>query len=219
MQDEISKTTARISRCTHRRLTIQHDIDENHRKQTYLSTLHAYKHQEQLFNRKVNHLRKCLEQNEPFYAANRDNNHETYEKQSLTSPNCLARVHNHLRLLKFSSETEKRLLSSALPSKLPQRRHSNQYIPRPSLPRARSCRSAKTPSLIKSDVSEQNTFQSYLHQQINDEQLKQLNINKRKGSLLKEFDKLKHTIDDPYATLSVLATLSRAFLRYSTETE
>jgi hypothetical protein len=59
---------------------------------------------------------------------------------------------------------------------------------------------------------EQKTFQSYRNQQIFDEQ-------QRKTFLLKDFDELKHTIDDPYAAFSVLAALSRAFLLIDSGTE
>jgi len=45
----------------------------------------------------------------------------------------------------------------------------------------------------------------------------QLKNNQRKEILLKQFDGLKHTIDDPYSTLSVLAALSRILLDLDSE--
>lgn len=207
MEEIQSKTKLRINMCTHRRLNIQHEIDEHLRKQTHLSTLHSYKYQEELFHRKINHLKKNLEQIPPYI------DDEINDEESFMSPNCSTRIQNHLRLLNFSSDTEKRLLSQTTSSnKFPnitQKRNSNQI----------KCRSAINRRASNLDFDEQKPFQSYLNQQIFDEQKKQIKNDQRKTYLLKEFDELKHTIDDPNSTFSVLAALSRAILFLDSATE
>jgi len=191
---------SKITRCIHRRLNLQHEIEENLCKQNHLSNLHSYKNQEQLFNRKINHLKKHLAQVEPY-------DDDINEEHSLMAPNCIARIQNHFRLLNFSSETEKRLLCQTSSSnQFPQKRNSTPFIPSHRTINY-SCRSARNPHSF-----EQKTFQSYRNQQIFDEQ-------QRKTFLLKDFDELKHTIDDPYAAFSVLAALSRAFLLIDSGTE
>jgi hypothetical protein len=212
MAEAINTTNSKITRCIHRRLNLQHEIEENLCKQNHLSNLHSYKNQEQLFNRKINHLKKRLAHVEPY-------DDDINEEHSLMAPNCIARIQNHFRLLNFSSETEKRLLcQTSSPNQFSQQRNSTPFIPsRPTI--NYSCRSARNPHSLKSDIFEQKTFQSYRNQQIFDEQQKQLKISKRKTFLLKEFDELKHTIDDPYAAFSVLAALSRAFLLIDSGTE
>lgn len=201
MDESTSKTRARINMCTYRRLNIEHEINENLCKQRYSSNLHFYKHQEQLFNRKINRLSNILQHIEPY------DSKDINEEESFMAPNCLTRIQNHFRLLNFSSETEKRLLCQTSSSnQFPQKRNSTPFIPSRRTINY-SCRSARNPHLF-----EQKTFQSYRNQQIFDEQ-------QRKTFLLKDFDELKHTIDDPYAAFSVLAALSRAFLLIDSGTE
>ncbi|CAF0831529.1 unnamed protein product [Adineta steineri] len=178
MEEGIIKTNVKISQCNHRRLNMQYKIDLNHHKQNHISNLHSYERQEQLFNRKINHLKKSLAYT-PFSI-----DEDTNEEKPLTTPNCLARIQNHYRLLKFSSETEKRLLYQTPLSQL---------------------QSTRNHLLTKADIFESKNV---------DEQQKQ-----RKDFLFKEFDELKHTIDDPYAAISVLAALSRTFLILDSGTE
>jgi hypothetical protein len=233
MEETINKTKFRIQSCTNRRLSIQHEFDEHLRKQNHLSNLHFYKYQEELFNRKMNHLRKNLEHIEPYVTD------DINDEEALMTPNCFTRIQNHFRLLNFSSDTEKRLLCQApsynksnkqISNQLPnisQKRNANEinqcirrvsfYQSRP--PKTYSCRSASNHHFRKSDFLEKKNFQSYLNQQIFDEQKKQINNVQRKTFLLKEFDELKHTIDDPNATLSVLAALSRAIYFLDSATE
>jgi hypothetical protein len=230
MEEITSKTKLKFNMCAYRRLNIEHEFDEHLRKQNYLSNLHFYKHQEQLLNRKINHLRKSLANIEPY------NTDDINDEESLTEPNCFTRIQNHFRLLNFSSDTEKRLLcqapssnksskqtSNQLPN-ISQKRNSNECIRRvsfsPSRPSKKySCRSASNHHCSNSDFLEQKTFQSYLNQQIFDEQKKQIKNDQRKNFLLKEFDELKHTIDDPNSTISVLAALSRAIIVLDSGTE
>jgi len=107
MEETINKTKFRIQSCTNRRLSIQHEFDEHLRKQNHLSNLHFYKYQEELFNRKMNHLRKNLEHIEPYVTD------DINDEEALMTPNCFTRIQNHFRLLNFSSDTEKRLLCQA----------------------------------------------------------------------------------------------------------
>jgi hypothetical protein len=125
-------------------------------------------------------------------------------ERSLMTPNCSTRIQNHFRLLNFKSETGKRLLCQSS-SKLP------------NISQKRDSREIRGILLNRSAINypfsyKQKTFQSYLNQQIIDEQQKQIQNNQRRNSLLKEFDELKHTIDDPNSAFSVLAALSRALL-------
>ncbi|CAF3913528.1 unnamed protein product [Rotaria sp. Silwood2] len=226
MEATVNKTKLKFHTCTYRRLSIEHEINENIRKKDHLSTLHFYNYREHLFNKKLDYLQKTLEHIEP-YVHNDDNN-----EQALMTPNCFSRIQNHFRLLNFSSESEKRLLCQApsynkstkkISNQLPiilQKQNSNeinQCIRRVSFYRSRSpinysCRSARNHHFSNGDVLQQKTFQSYLNQQKIGEQYKQMKNNERKTFLLKEFDELKHTIDDPHSTFSVLAALSRALL-------
>jgi len=64
----------------------------------------------------------------------------------------------------------------------------------------------------RSNSDDEKYFQVFLNQQIFNENKNQLKYNERKAILLKQFDELKHTINDPHSTLSVLASLSRALL-------
>src|SRR5256885_1007651 len=102
MEESSSKITSKINMCAYRRLNIQHEIDENLRKQNHLSNLHFYKYREELFNRKINHLRKNLEHIEPYITDDNIN-----DEESIMVPNCFTRILNHFRLLNFSSDTEK----------------------------------------------------------------------------------------------------------------
>jgi len=94
----------------------------------------------------------------------------------------------HFHLLNFSSQ-------ASIYNK------SNKQIPN-HLPRI--------PDRSNSDA--EKYFQVFLNQQIFNENKNRLNYNERKAILLKQFDELKHTINDPHSTLSVLAALSRALL-------
>jgi hypothetical protein len=227
MDETTSKKKLKINMCAYRRLSIEHEIDEHLRKQNHLSNLHFYKYQEELFKRKINHLRQSLEHIEPYVTDDINN------EESLMAPNCFTRIKNHFRLLNFSSDTEKRLLCQApsynksskqISNQLPniiEKRNSkeiNQCIRRISFyqsrpPKQYSCRSAINRHFSNSDCMEQkNYFQSYFNQQIFDEQKKQMKNDERKSSFLKDLDELKHTIDDPHSTISVLAALTRAIV-------
>lgn len=220
MDESTSKTRARINMCTYRRLNIEHEINENLCKQHYSSNLHFYKHQEQLFNRKINRLSNILQHIEPY------DSKDINEEESFMAPNCLTRIQNHFRLLNFSSETEKRLLCQGPSYQLPNispKRNSNeidQCARRVSLHQSQPRRKETCRSAINHRFSHGNfAFQSYLNQHIFDEQEKQLKNDQRKSFLLKEFDELKHTIDDPHSTVSVLAALSRAIIFLDSATE
>lgn len=211
MEETTSKTNVRINMCTYRRLNIQYKNDENLYKQNYLSNLHSHKYREEIFQRKLKHFKKNLEQI-PAYIDD-----EINDEESLMIPNCSTRIQNHFRLLNFSSDTEKRLLSSNKSTKqlpnITQKRNSNEM-------KKLTCRSAINRPTSNMDFHEQQKpFQSYFNRQISDEQKKQIKIDQRKTYLLKEFDELKHTIDDPNSTFSVLAALSRAIFFLDSATE
>jgi hypothetical protein len=221
MEESITKTKLKMIMCNHRRLNIQHEINENLRKKNHLSNLNSYQYQKQLFHRKLNQLRKSLEHIEPYTTE------DTNEEDSLIAPNCFKRIQNHFHLLNFSSYTKQRLLCQApsynkssehISHQLPNiTQKINPYIKGASFYQSRpaetySCRSAINDHIFRGHFLEQETFQSYLNQQISNEQKKQFKNNQRKNSLLKELDELKHTIDDPNSTFSVLAALSRAIL-------
>lgn len=194
IEESTSKTQLRINMCTHRRLNIEHQFGEQLRKQNYLSNQNFHRHREQLFHRKFNQLKKTFEQTEtrPLEQTVDD------DDQSMLLPNYSTRIQNHCRLLNLSTETEKRLLqrksSAHLPS-IPSRRNSL------SIDQAQS--SKKLPG--------NSHLQSYLNEQAKNDE--------RKTYLLKEFDELKHTIEDPHSTYSVLAALSRAILFLDSGTE
>jgi hypothetical protein len=198
MDEEIPKTKLKINMVTYRRLNIQHEINENLRKQSYLSNLHDHKYHEQLIYRKINHLRKSLEHIEPYI------HHNINNERSLMTPNCSTRIQNHFRLLNFSSATEKRLSCQTPSNKLPNISQNRSAINHP---------------FFRSESFEQKTIQSYFNQQLFDEQQKQIKINQRKNDLLEEMDELKHTINDPNSTFSVLAALSRALIFIDSATE
>ena len=219
--------------CTFRRLNIEHQVDEHLRQQHHRSTLQFYRYREQLFRQKLDRLRKDLEGIEPHVAD------DDTKDGTLMTPNGFIRIQNHFRLLNLSPQTEKRLLCQApmynktpgelvntLPSVM-QRKHStdiHQCEKRVSFyqsrqPRTYSCRSANNRQFSHSIEMEERNLQSYLNRQIFDEQRKQQHHDERKSSLLKDFDELKHTIDDPHCTLSVLAALSRALLFLDSGTE
>jgi hypothetical protein len=107
MEESMTKTKLKMIMCTHRRLNIEHEINENLRKKNHLSNLNSYQYQKQLFHRKLNQLRKSLEHIEPYTTE------DTNEEDSLTAPNCFKRIQNHFHLLNFSSYTEQRLLCQA----------------------------------------------------------------------------------------------------------
>jgi len=227
MEETKSKPKLKINMCAYRRLNIEHEIDEHLRKQTHLSNLHFYKYQEELFHRKVNHLRKSLEHIEPYVTDNIND-----EEESLMVPNCFTRIQNHFRSLNFSSDTEKRLLCQApsynkpnkqIPNQLPditEKRNSkeiNQCIRRISFyqsrpPKQYSCRSSINHHFSYPDFGEPKSYQSYFNQRIFDEQKKQMKNDQRKDSFLKNLDELKHNINDPNSTFSVLAALTRAII-------
>ena len=60
------------------------------------------------------------------------------------------------------------------------------------------------------DRLRKSNYQLYLNQQISSEHENQIKNNEEKEILLKKFDELKHTINDPHSTLSALAALSRS---------
>jgi hypothetical protein len=190
MDESTGKLRSKINMCTYRRLNIEHEINENLCKQNYSSNLHFYKYREQLFNQKVNHLRKAVEHIEPVSTDE--------EESSFMTSNSSSRIQNQFRMLNFSSKTEKRL-SCQFPN-IPRKRNSNEMHHRYS-------------------HGGHKTFQSYINQQIFDEQKKQIENVRRKSSLMKEFDELKHTINDPHSTISVLAALSRAIIFLDSATE
>ena len=66
-------------------------------------------------------------------------------------------------------------------------------------------------------INSKSNEKKYFEAQISNEHENQLKNNERKIILLKEFDELKHTINDPHSTLSVLAALSRALLYLDSE--
>lgn len=228
MDEGTNKAKIKINKCKYRRISIEHEIDENIRKKTHLSNLHFYNYREQLFNQKVDRLRKNLEHIEPYSA--RDDT--ATDGDSLMTPNCFSRIHNHFRLLNFSPDSEKRLscqapsygkTSKQTSNQLPiiqQKSISNEidqcqrrvsfYQSR--LPMNYSCRSGANNHFSNADEIQEKTLRSYINQHLTDEQGQQMKNNERKSSLLKEFDQLKHTIDDPNSTFSVLAALSRALL-------
>ena len=112
--------------------------------------------------------------------------------------NSSTRIQNQFRRLNFSSKTEKRL--------------SCQF---PNIPRKRNSKEIN----YRHSFGEHKTFQSYLNQQIIDERKKQTENVRRKSSLMKDFDELKHTINDPHSTISVLAALTRAIIFLDSATE
>ena len=200
IEESTSKTQLKINLCTHRRLNIEHQFGEQLRKQNYLSNQNFHRHREQTFHRKLNQFKKTFDQTESHPIE------QTDDDQSMLLPNYSTRIQNHCRLLNLSTETEKRLLngksSHHLPA-IPSRRNSltiDQSQPSKKLP--------INPRL-----------QSYFNQQMSGEQDKQLKNDQRKAYLLKEFDELKHTIEDPHSAFSVLAALSRAILFLDSGTE
>lgn len=228
-----SKTNLRINRCTYRRLNIEHEVNEHLRLQTHLSTLDSYKQQEQKFNKKLKNLRKSLTQIQP-YSLNEINNED-----SLMTPNCFSRIQNHFRLLNFSSDTEKRLLCQApsynksnkllspiLPC-IPQKKNSkeiDQCVRRISfyqsrLPQPYSCRSPVNEHFSTVDLTGEKRYRAYIEEQKSNQILQREKNDQRKADLLNEFDRLKHSINDPHSTLSVLAALSRAFLFLDSDVE
>jgi hypothetical protein len=168
----------KVNMSTYRRLNIQHKMDETMLKQKHLLNLQTYKHREEIFQKKVDRLKKSFEHIQPYIN----------DQQTLITSNCFNRIKTHFHLLKFSPQSQERLLSNHLPN-IHHRVNSNY----------------------------QKTFEEFLNQQISNEHKNQLKNNERKIILLKEFDELKHTINDPHSTLSVLAALSRALLYLDSE--
>ncbi|CAF4072260.1 unnamed protein product [Adineta steineri] len=147
---------------TYRRLNIQHKMKEANLTKDHLLNLKIYKHREEMFNRKVDRLRKSVEHLQPYI----DN--DTNDQQTSTTPiynKSSKQITNHLPLIRSRTNSK-----------------------------------------------DENNFQTFLNQQILNEYKNQLKYDERKAILLKEFDELKHTINDPHSTLSVLAALSRALL-------
>ena len=228
-----SKTTVRINRCTYRRLNIEHEFNERARLQSHLSKLNSYKQQEEKFNKKLKHLRKSLAQIQPY------SSNEINDEESSMTPNCFARIQNHFRLLNFSSDTEKRLLCQApsynkstksisptLPY-IPRKKNSKEidqcirrisfYQSRP--PQVYSCRSPVNEHFSTGDLTGEKRYRAYIEEQKSYQILQRDQNDQRKTDLLYEFDQLKHSINDPHSTLSVLAALSRAFLFLEIEDE
>ena len=234
----------KINLCAHRRLNLQHKTDEHFRAQQHRSELQFHRHREQIFQRKLDRLRKNVErvelnvpndENENGDEDDDDDEDEPTLDEKFLKTNCLSRIQNHYRLLNFSAQTEQRLLNplstspksskEELSESLPhvqRKKSTNGVEPIPLQRRASSyqSRSARmfSSASTRNDL-EEKTFQSYIDQQLYDERKKQRHQNERKGFLLKDFDELKHSIEDPHATLSVLAALSRALLFLESETD
>ena len=202
VEDLTSKTQLRINRCTHRRLTIEHELGQQIREQTYQSNQHFHKYREQAFHRKINHLKKTFEQTESLHPQD-----ESETNDSMLLPNYSNRIQNHFRLLNFSSDTEKRLLQ----------RKSVDHLPRRNSVSIDQC--VDRLSLAQANPPRKSSARHQQQQSMLDEQIKQLKNDQRKAYLLKEFDELKHTIEDPHSTYSVLAALSRAILFLDSGTE
>jgi hypothetical protein len=214
----MEQSKLKVNMSTYRRLKIQHKMDENLLEQNHLSNLQFHKYREEMFDRKIDRLRKSIEHIQP-YTGDDDNDDE----QITRTPNCFPRIKTHFHLLNFSSQTEKRLLCQApiynktskqisnhLPN-IPRRTNSNeisQCLKRISFYQTRS----PTIYSCRSNSNEEKYFRAFVNQQIFAEHKKQLKNEERKSLLLKQFDELKHTINDPHSTLSVLAALSRALL-------
>lgn len=227
MEEKPNKTRIKVDACTRRRLSIQHDFDESIRKKSLSANMHYYKHREDLFNKKLDNLRRNLEHIEPYVTDETED-----DEEATLAPNCFARIQSHFRMLNFSPESEKRLLCQA-PSYhksnkqisneallLLQRRNSHNVDPstrrvsfyQSRLPVNFSSRSSTNNHFTSTELLQKKTLQSFVSHQIVDEQHKQEKNAERKTEMLKEFDELKHTIDDPNSTLSALAALTRALL-------
>jgi hypothetical protein len=187
----------KINMNTYRRLNIQHKMDEAILKQKHLFNLKLYKYREEMFNKKIECLRKNLEHIQPYT----DDDDDTNEQHTLITSNCFTRIKTHFHLLNFSSQTQKRLLCQTPIYNKPSKQISSDE---------------KRPSMTYSfrpNSNEEKSVQLFLNRQHKD----QIKNNKRKIILLKQFDELKHTINDPHSTLSALAALSRAVLYLDSE--
>jgi hypothetical protein len=198
-----------------RRLNIQHQTQLTNLRQDHLVNLKSYKHREEMFHRKVDTLRKSVDRIQPY------GDEDTIDEQTLTTPNCFARVKTEFQLLNFSSQTQQRLLCKAprynkssqpktnhLPS-IPYRVNANESE------KCLQCLSSyrtRSPTIYscRSKPNDEKHSQTFLKQQIIHEHQNQRQHDERKVILLKDIDELKHTIDDPHSTLSALAALSRA---------
>ena len=182
----------------HRRLNIQHKIEENNLTEDHLLKLKFYRHRRQMFHHKMSLRGKnsgCVER------AGVD------EQQKITISNCVMRMKTQLQLLNISTQTQKRLLDQvAIRNK--QKNHQLPSISdRSSTNEIKNC--LERLSLYRTN---EKRSQMYLDRQISNEHKNQREHNERKTVLLKQFDELKHTIEDPHSTLSTLAALSRALL-------
>ena len=230
MQSTGEKTRARLSMCTNRRLDIEQQIDVHLRQQVCRTNLHYYRYREQIFQQKVERMKRNFQQMHSYTGD--DKEMKKIDDDQLLKPNCSKRIQNHIKLMNFSSETERNLLrqtsnskgtddelSDSLPSvnlrKGSAKRENTSRCPSASKPRsarARSCRSAYNPRIFLPIDDEQNNSHPYFDEQILDEHRKRETHDQRKTFLLKEFDELRHDIDDPHATMSVITALSRTLL-------
>ncbi|CAF0796439.1 unnamed protein product [Adineta ricciae] len=183
---------------THRRLNIQRKIEENNLTEDHLLKLKLYRHRREMFHHKMN-----LHGKNSGYVQRDDMD----EQQKIIKSNCVMRMKTQLQLLNISTQTQKRLLDQvAIHNK--QRTHQLPSITNPSgINEMKNC--LERLSLYRRD---EKRSQMYLNQQILNEHENQREHNERKMILLKQFDELKHTIEDPHSTLSTLAALSRALL-------
>ncbi|UJR08551.1 hypothetical protein I4U23_012812 [Adineta vaga] len=211
------ETKLKDNMSTHRRLNIQHKMEENNLKQDHLLTLKSYQYREGMFHQRIDQLKKNIERIQPHV----DN--DMNDQQKLRIPNNFAHIKTQFHLLNISTQTQKRLLCQVpeynKPKKqktnhfplIPHRSHTNEIdkcLQRLSFFRTR----APIIYSCQSNSNDEKVFQTFLKQQIVNEHKNQRNHNERKAILLKEFDQLKHTIDDPHSTSSALAALSRALL-------
>ena len=234
MEDFLNTKTVKMDMCVHRRLRIEQQLNEHLLQQVHLSNLHARRQQEKLFQRKLTHLRTSIDQIRPY-----GDDDENVNESNLMIPACFTRIQNHFRLLNFSSEAQKRLLCQApsygrstqqrvhpLPRLVPRKSanalelcNQRRLLYQSRLPAHYSCRSTTNSQFPPVHYPDEDVFQPYLTQHVCDEHRRQRERDERKTDLLKDFDELKHTIDDPHSTLSVLAALSRAILFFDCRTE
>ncbi|CAF0803974.1 unnamed protein product [Adineta ricciae] len=191
-------TDCKATMHTHRRLNAQHKIEENNLTEDHLLKLKLCRHRREMFHHKMNLCGK----NSGY--VERD---EMDEQQKITTSNCVMRMKTQLQILNISTQTQKRLLDQvAIYNK--QRTHQLPSISNPSSTNEiKNC--LERLSLYRTD---EKRSQMYLNQQILKEHKNQREYNERKTVLFKQFDELKHAIEDPHSTLSTLAALSRALL-------
>lgn len=207
-----------MNQCANRRLSLEHQFAEHLEEQRVRSNLQSYRYREQIFQRKLDRLKRNIERIDLHPPENE--NEESLTEDRLLMSNCLPRIQNHYRLMNFSAETEQRLLNSN--SMRPKSAKENPSESLSNSNRKKSSSGERRSSFSRSmqnEAEEKNPFRSYIDQQLYDERRRQRDQNQRKSFLLKDFDELKHRIDDPHSTFSVLAALSRALLFLESESE